>query len=208
MIQVVAWLMIGVSLHPAASYALDSTLARPLCMKAVRAPSLRMVEVPGSLPSPLDVDVVHVFTVGFGNEGEARLALTQVTSEKGAVLLPLWRFAYEHEAGGGVDQMARAEVELRAELGMAKDASSIMFGAYLNGVDGDEHGIALVRIETDTSPLATGRDRNVMVVDRVLISPAIPIQNRAPLHAALLQSLHALGEASDLRVRLWTEYDA
>ena len=108
----------------------------------------------------------------------------------------------------GADQMARAEVELRAELGLAKDSSSVTFGAYLDGVEGEEHGLALVRFETDTSSLATGRDRNVMIVDRVLISPAVAIQSRAPLHAAVVQSLHALGEASDLRVRLWTEYSA
>ena len=98
-----------------------------------------------SRPPPLDTDVVHVFDVSLGGPDTAKLALTQVSNEKKGVLA-LWRFMMAHEAGGEAERLDRARDELQAEFALAADAS--VFGAYLNGgVDGDEHGLALVRFD-------------------------------------------------------------
>ena len=46
---------------------------------------------------------------------------------------------------------------------------------------GDEHGIALVRIEKDESS-PERREQTIMLIDTVIISPAIPRQSRPLLH--------------------------
>jgi hypothetical protein len=170
--------------------------ARPLRAAAPRMES-------GGWPPPLDF--VHMFRVDFGGTRKARLALTPVSNEKRAVLMSLWRFMYEHEAqGGDAEAVARTGDELRAELSLAADASGKAFGAYLDGeVDGDEHGIALVRFEDEFE----SSKRQVMIIDKVMVSPALPPQYRPPLEAAVVQSLRVIGEANEMNVRLWTDFD-
>ena len=86
-----------------------------------------------------------------------------------------------HEAGGGPESIAYAEDELRAKLALS-GPSGMTFGAYLNGVDEDEHGIALVRVESDASET---REQKVMIIDTVAISPLLPPQYRPALEAAV-----------------------
>mmetsp|Transcript_41744 Transcript_41744/g.73417 ORF Transcript_41744/g.73417 Transcript_41744/m.73417 type:complete len:206 (+) Transcript_41744:97-714(+) len=143
----------------------------------------------GTWPPPLDA--VHVFDVTIaGVKEKQRLVLTQIPTEKNRPVLALWKFAYAHEMGGGEERLARADSELRAELALAVESS--VFGVYLNGVDGDEHGLALIRFE-----------RDAMNIDTVLVSPRIPPQMRPQLQEAVVESLTALGEANGMTVRLF-----
>lgn len=148
----------------------------------------------GDWPPPLDA--VHVFDVSIGGKEKSRLALTQVSEEKKAVLA-LWKFAYAYEAGGGEERLARAKSELQAEFSLAEE--SYIFGAYLNGIDGDEHGLVLVRFESDTRIVGEPR---IMNIDTVMVSPRLPLQSRAVLQGAMVQSLRMIGEANGMTVRL------
>ena len=82
------------------------------------------------------------------------------------------------------------------------------FGAYLNGVEGDEHGIALVRFEDDSSSSNELGEQKLMLIDQVTISPRVlPVQFRPALQDAVVQSLRAIGEANGMLVRLLADYD-
>lgn len=175
------------------------TAASPQVLDGRRLGAVVATEQSG--PPPLDTGVVHVFDVSLGGADTAKLALTQVPSEKKGVLA-LWRFMMAHEAGGEADRLERARDELQAEMALAADSS--VFGAYLNGsVDGDEHGLALVRFE--------GADeddgKQIMIIHTVLISPMMPEQMRPALQQMVAQSLRAIGEANGMCVRLWAEYN-
>ena len=165
-------------------------LARPL-----RTVAPRMQDA-ATWPPPLDA--VHVFEVDYGGSENAKIALTEAPAEKRAVLA-LWRFMYAHEAGGGEELLARTDAELRAELSLAADAT--VFGAYGNGVDGEEHGLALVRFQRDDE------DEKLMIIDTVVSSPKLPPYIRPTLHDAVVQSLRAIGDANGMTVRLWSDYD-
>ena len=161
-------------------------------------------------PPPLDDEaVVHVFDIGFRNgKGEnVQMALTQVSNEKRAVLA-FWRFAYEQETGGEASKITRVQAELRAQMALA-GAAGVTMGAYLHGLENEEHAIALVRFESETSGLETGASAKVMFIDTVLVTPTgVPVKLRAPLHKAMVTSLRTLGEANGMTVRLWTDYNA
>lgn len=164
-------------------------------------------------PPPLDDEaVVHVFDIGFRNgKGEnVQMALTQVSNEKRAVLA-FWRFAYEQETGGEASKITRVQAELRAQMALAASAGAagVTMGAYLHGLEKEEHAIALVRFESETTGLETGASAKVMFIDTVLVTPTgVPVQLRAPLHKAMVTSLRTLGEANGMTVRLWTDYNA
>ena len=170
-------------------YAMIIRPAHPLRNRAARMQSP---------PSPLDAVYCFDFVFGGGSK-KAKLALTQVPSEKKG-LVAFWRFAHEHQAGGTPQRLARAEQELRAELALAADAS--VFGAYLNGVDGEEHGLALVRFEN-----GSGSASDIMIIHNVLISPCIMPDVRSELKEVVLKSLRALGSAHQMNVRLWSDFD-
>ena len=92
---------------------------------------------------------------------------------------------YEHEAGSDATKLARAEAELRATLALSVGPSCRTFGAYLDASsmnDGEEHAIALLRIEGDT------RANTVMIIDMMLVSPALPKEVRPALHSVLSSS--------------------
>lgn len=111
---------------------------------------------------------------------------------------------YEHEAGSDATKLARAEAELRATLALSVGPSSRTIGAYLDASsmnDGEEHAIALLRIEGDT------RANTVMIIDMMLVSPALPKEVRPALHSVVVESLRSMGKAEDMSVRLWTDLD-
>lgn len=145
-------------------------------------------------PPPLDA--VHVFKIQIGDD-EAPLAVKQVAAEKRA-MFALWSFVQANEEGGGAARLAQTDAKLRAQLGMAE--GSPMYGAFLGGVDREEHGLALVRLEEEE------RDQKVMIIDAVLISPAVPKQIRPSLRTAVVRSLRAIGEANQMNVRLLADY--
>ena len=163
-------------------------------------------------PNGLDNDAVHVFNVGDGGK-PLKMALTQVSDEKRAQLA-FWRFMYEHEAGNDdPSQLARVQAELRAQMALAASAGAagVTCAAYLNGVDGDEHAIALVRFESpdDSADDDGAGGGKVMIIDTVLVTPVgVPPQMRAPLKDAVVASLRAIGEANKMTVRMWSDYDA
>ena len=163
-------------------------------------------------PNGLDNDAVHVFNVGDSGK-PLKMALTQVSDEKRAQLA-FWRFMYEHEAGNDdPSQLARVQAELRAQMALAASAGAagVTCGAYLNGVDGDEHAIALVRFESpdDSADDDGAGGGKVMIIDTVLVTPVgVPPQMRAPLKDAVVASLRAIGEANKMTVRMWSDYDA
>ena len=127
----------------------------------------------------------------------------QVPSEKRAALFPFWSFMHEHEAGADPEGLACAGDEIRAQLALAAGSHGMTFAAFLNGVEDDEHGIALIRLEDDIERLLP----QVMIIDKILISPALPPSYRPFLQEAMVQSLRMLGEANGKKVRLWTDYD-
>ena len=67
--------------------------------------------------------------------------------------------------------------------------------------DGEEHAIALLRIEGDT------RANTVMIIDMLLVSPALPKEVRPALHSVVVESLRSMGKAEDMSVRLRTDLD-
>ena len=164
-------------------------------------------------PNGLDNDAVHVFNVGDIGGKPLKMALTQVSDEKRAQLA-FWRFMYEHEAGNDdPSQLARVQAELRAQMALAASAGAagVTCAAYLNGVDGDEHAIALVRFESpdDSADDDGAGGGKVMIIDTVLVTPVgVPPQMRAPLKDAVVASLRAIGEANKMTVRMWSDYDA
>lgn len=178
-------------------------VARPTRALRVVAPRMDSsqddVEAAPTWPPPLDA--VHVFNIAFGSE-KVKLALSQITAERSAAILPLWKLQYSTEDN---DDGRRMFSGARGGGAAPSAATARVFGAYLNGLDGDEHGIAIVRFETDTH--ADGVVERLMIIDGVLISPQMRRQFRPPLHSAILQSLFALGEANQLSIRSWTDYD-
>ena len=80
------------------------------------------------------------------------------------------------------------------------DRAEMIFASYLNGVENDEHTIALVRYQDTES-------ERCMIIDDVLVSPTLTPQDRQPMCKAVLMALGALGKANGMRVRLWTEFD-
>ena len=125
-------------------------------------------------------------------------------------LLPLWKLQYGQDRTDLVIQM----LEHARQGGIAPDtASGMAFGCYLDGVDSIDaknlalddivHGMAVVRIEEGTSPI----DEKIMIIDAVLVSPAIPQRSWPQVHLGILQSLHAMGKAHKMDVQSWTEYD-
>ena len=179
----------------------------------VAVPVMQGVDAAEDDSVPAVDDTVHVFNIGHDSKsGEPlRMALTQVSNEKRA-MLAFWRFMYEHEAGGDPNKLARAQAELRAQMALAASAGSagVTIGGYLNGVDGDEHALALVRIEGESpeSMADASGAKSVMIVDTIVVTPVgVPAQMRDPLHKAVIASLRALGEMNGMAVRLWTDYD-
>ena len=156
---------------------------------------------------PSALDCVHVFTVDFGGSTEAKLALTQVPTEKSRSLLTLWRFMHEHEAGADPAKMGRVADELRAEAALGAGLPGVAFGAYLDGVDGEECALALMRIESESDVPGSSSEKKVLIIDRVLASPAIRKQNRPQLLSAVVESLRVIGGFDQMSVRLLTEYD-
>jgi hypothetical protein len=67
--------------------------------------------------------------------------------------------------------------------------------------DGEEHAIALLRIEGDT------RADTVMIIDMMLVSPALPKEVRPALHSVVVESLRSMGKAEDMSVRMRTDLD-
>lgn len=147
---------------------------------------------------PPPMDAVHVFSVSFGENEELpmQLALTQMPDARGAELVPEWKQKYAN-----MGELAERMLSLAREGGMAQD-SATPFGFYLDGVDGDEHGLALVRFVSDASDPV----HKLMVIDAVLCSPAMPEQAWPPMHSAMVRSLHAIGEANEMTVQSWAEY--
>ena len=150
------------------------------------------MRTPSEWPPPLDA--VHVFSVSIGDE-KLPLALAQVPPPKAAAILALWDVGYAQlQPRNLVDQMlagARQQV----------DSSVTSFGAYLDGVDGDESAIARVRFERDSS----GIRQDTMILDAVLCSPSMPQQLLGSVHSATVQALYAIGEAHRMNVRSWKE---
>jgi hypothetical protein len=176
--------------------------------RPLRAWTTRMQEVQASSwPPPLDA--VHVFNVG--GEQQQQMALTSLSAEKRGVLA-FWRFLYEHESGTNTSQLAKARAELQAELALASSSTGMMFGVYLDGLDSDEHAIALVRFESGMDFDLSGSSERVeepgkiMIIDRVMVSPALPPQLRPGLQDTVVQSLRALGHAHEMNVRLRADF--
>ena len=153
-------------------------------------------------PEPFSTDCVHVFDANLGNGKQCQLALTRVSDDRRAKLA-LWRMLYEHEAGSDASKLARAEAELRATMELSTGPSSMAFGANLNAAsmnEGEEHSIALVRVEGDNL------GSQVMVIDLLLVSPTLPKQIRPALHSMVVQSLQTIGKAEGMSVRVWTDF--
>ena len=179
--------LLGVS--QVAGYFLAARPAQPTraAMPRMESPS------EGSWPPPLDA--VHIFKMTYGpDRKKTNLAMTNLATDKAAALLPLWKLQYAHEKGN----MARnllASVRPGATPG---EETSMTFGWYLDGVDGDEHGVALVRFESEAK---------VMIIDAILISPSVNQHAWHELHSGINQSLVAIGEANGMSVRPWTDFD-
>ena len=155
-----------------------------------RASVLRMDQA----PEPFSTDFVHVFDANLGDDRQCQLALTRVSDSRRAKLA-LWRMICEHEAGSDATKFARAEAELRATLALSAGQSCRTFGAYLNVSsmnDGEEHAIVLLRIEGDM------RANTVMIIDLLLVSPALPKEVRPALHSVVVESLRSMGKADDM----------
>ena len=149
-------------------------------------------------PGPFSTDCVHVLDATLGDgRPPCRLALMRVPDDRRATLA-LWRHAYEYELGGDAGRLARADAELRATMALCTGPSSMTFGGYLDGLDGEEDAIALVRVEEASK---------VMIIDALLVSPARPTPVRPALHAFVVQSLRAIGASEGMSVRLWTDFD-
>ena len=177
----------------------DGVVLGSRTLPSSRAPVLRM---DGDGPAPFSTECIHIFDATIGS-GKCRLALARTSDDRRATLA-LWRMMYVHEAGGDEMKLARAEAELRATLSLSSGESSMTFGAYLNASsmnDGEEHAVALVRVEGDTP------GKKDMIVDMLLVSPALPKEVRQPLHAVVVQSLQAIGKSESMNVRLWTDFD-
>ena len=67
-----------------------------------------------------------------------------------------------------------------------------------------------MRFESESSGSEPGASSaKVMIVDTVMVTPiGVPEPMRAPLQQAVVASLRAIGEANEMTVRLWTDYDA
>ena len=144
-------------------------------------------------PPPLDA--VHIFEMTYGKEGQkTNLAMTPVANEKAAALLPLWKLVYADEKSKMANKLL-ASVRPGATPG---EQSGMTFGCYLDGVDGDEHGVALVRFETEAK---------LMIIDAILISPSVNQHAWHELHTGINQALVAVGEAHGMAVNPWTVYD-
>ena len=61
-----------------------------------------------------------------------------------------------------------------------------------------------VWVSANANPKAS---TTVMIVDGVLLSPAVPGRLRGALHAAVLQSLVALGSFHQMSVLMWEDFD-
>ena len=179
----------------AGCYTLPTTRARA----PSRTPVLRMAQA----PEPFSADCVHVFDANLGNGKQCQIALARVSDDRRAKLA-FWRMICENEAGSDASKLARAQAELKATMALSTGPSSMTFGAYLNASsmnDGEEHGIALVRIEDGA------QGKSVMVVDVLLVSPALPKEVRPALHSVVAHSLRAIGQAEGMSVRMWTDFD-
>ena len=76
------------------------------------------------------------------------------------------------------------------------------FGIHLNGVQSHVNAVALVRFESDDD------DAKIMIIDAVIIEPSAPHKFRVPLQTTVMSALSAIGEAHEMTVREWTDYDA
>jgi len=152
-------------------------------------------------PEPFSTECVHVFDANLGPGNRGQLALARVSDERRAKLA-FWRIIYEHEAASDANRLARAEAELRATMALSTGSGSMTFGAYLDAPSmnaGDEHAIALVRVEGDTP-------NKVMIVDMLLVSPQLPKKVRPALHAVVVHSLQAIGKAEEMSLTLWSDF--
>ena len=103
-------LVLASNLWQVKGFHIANGFARPL---RTIAPAMQI----GSSNNKQPLDTVHYFNVGHDakNDKPVQMALTQVSDEKRAVLA-YWRFMYEHERGNDPDQVARAQMELRAQM--------------------------------------------------------------------------------------------
>jgi len=182
---------------------------------AVRT-SVRMTE---SWPPPLDA--VHVFDVS-GGDPSFKLSLTQISDEKRAALLSLWKFQYDaagepypvSNPSASSDAPCHIHEPMLAEN--FRKNPTMSFAAYMGDVPylkenlgkhslGDEHAVAFVRLEKSVSRLG---EQTVMIIEAMLVSPTLSMAQRVNVHMAMANSIKCIGEANGMSVQAWSSFDA
>jgi len=155
---------------------------------------------------------------GYGGGDNGGLLLTDISSEERHALLALWCFQYEIVADRHDDEddhalLAKARFMARwigdmAPSGWFGRLKGRNLGVYLGDAMGQPEAIVAVRYELDTSSWKhTLFGRHVLIVDEVLLSPAVPDRLRPPMHAGILQALVALGAFHSMSVLMWEDFD-
>ena len=170
-----------------------------LAMRGGRPMMCNPIYTPPAPPAAPPVDR------GYGGDNDASILLSDMTMKRRNALLSVWGFQYEVEADGDdTNRDVRAAKSMSQWIGdLAPSGWFGMFrgrtlGAYL-GSRGSPRGpspeaLVVVRYKIDASEwrrILLGK--HVLVVDQVLLSPSVPDGVRGALHAAVLQSLCAMG---------------
>ena len=174
---------------PRAAFATPDLIPRA-AFATPRAAAALSIQLPAPpAPPPTHVDDGH------GGGGDESMLLTDVSLEQRRAILSLWKFTYEMDCEIECDTDAdilSADfmshwVGHLAPSGWMGALRGRTLGAYLSSnlnSGGQPEALIAVRYERDTSHwrhIIFGR--HVMVVDEVLLSPHVPEQLRALLHA-------------------------
>lgn len=81
-------------------------------------------------------------------------------------------------------------------------------GVYLGDVTRAPEALVLVRYELDASAWKRALfGKHVMIVDEVLLNPAVPERLRTPLRAGIVSALLSLGFFHEMPVLFWEDFD-
>ena len=171
------------------SCAFSLGVGSPLLTASVACPRVAALDM-STWPHPSEA--IHMVSINIGG-AMTSLALREMPTQTSAALLPLWRLQHSTSADG---------LHSWSHCTSAGPMTKTCFGVHLNGVDSPVNAVALVRFESAADA------GNIMVIDAVIVEPSAPYKLREPLQTAAIAALCAIGEAHDMTVQKWTDYDA
>lgn len=158
---------------------------------------------------------------GYGGGGDDALLLTDVPQEQRMALMSLWHFSYEHaHAQQHGDEDDADDQDLRIARYLSRWVGDLApsgwfgllrgrcLGAFLGTNLEQPQALIAVRYERDNShwqKMLMGK--HLMVVDHLLLSPALPDHLRPLFHAALLQTLVSMADYHKMTLCFLDDFD-